>query len=120
MAALVGRGLPEERQEAEGHHGNKIVWIRHRLTGEEAEVGFREIVSHMGGDEKDAILGGLDSGLDEHDALYIRLSKQVLAMEGTAVLASSDPIRVRVKPRFNLVRRDPAGFYSRLLEKGVD
>jgi len=27
VAALVGGGLPEERQEAEGHHGNKIVWV---------------------------------------------------------------------------------------------
>src|SRR5712692_7675469 len=90
VAALVGGDLPEERQEAEGHHGNKIVWVRHRLTGEEAEGGLRGIVSHLGVDEKKAILGGLGSGLDEHNALYVRLSKQVLVMKGDAVLASSD------------------------------
>ncbi len=120
VAALVGRDLPEERQEAEGHHGNKIVWVRHHLTGEDAEAGLRGIVSHMGEDEKEAILGGLDSGLDEHNALYLRLSKQVLVMKGNAVLASSDPIRVKVKPRSHQVKRDPAGFYSQLLEKGTD
>jgi len=120
VAALVGVDLPEERQEAEGHHGNKIVWVRHRLAGEEAGAGLRGIVSRMGGDEKDTILAGLDSGLDEHSALYMRLSKQALVMKGTAVLASSDPIRIKVKPRSHLVKRDPAGFYSRLLEKGVD
>ena len=120
VAALVGGGLPEERQEAEGHHGNKIVWVRQRLTGEEAEAGLRGIVSRMGGDERRSILGSLDSGLDEHNALYVRLSKQVLVMKGTAVLASSDPIRVKVKPRSHLVKRDPARFYTRLLENGAD
>jgi RNA binding exosome subunit len=120
VATLVGRDLPEERQEAEGHHGNKIVWVRHHLTGEDAEAGLRGIVSRMGGDEKKSILEGLDSGLDEHNALYVRLSKQVLVMNGTAVLASSDPIRVKVKPRSHFVKRDPAGFYTRLLEEGAN
>ncbi len=54
--------------------------------------------------------------LDEHNALYIRLSKQVLVMRGSAVLASSDPIRVKVKPRSYMVKRDPEGFYARLFE----
>jgi len=120
VEALVGRDLPEEREEAEGHHGNRIVWVRHHLTGEEAEAGLRGIVSRMGGDETRSVLGGLDSGLDEHGALYMRLSKQVLVMKGTAVLASSDPIRVKVKPRSHIVKRDPARFYTRLLENGAD
>jgi RNA binding exosome subunit len=120
VAALVGRGLPEERQEAEGHHGNKIVWVRHHLTGEDAEAGLREVVSRMGGDERKSILGGLDSGVDEHNALYMRLNKQALVMDGKALLGSSDPIRVKVKPRSHIVKRDPGGFYTRLLEKGAD
>ena len=120
VSALLGVGdHPEERQEAEGHHGNAIVWIRHHLTGDAAAEGFREVVSHMGEDEKRAIIGDLSSGLDAHNALYIRLSKQVLVMNGTAVLGSSDPIRIKVKPRSYLVRGDPAGFYARLLEKSA-
>jgi RNA binding exosome subunit len=117
VEALVGEGLPEDRQEAEGHHGNTIVWIRHHLTGDAAMTGLRGIVSRMGKDEKTSILEGLSSGLDEHNALFLRLSKQVLVMKGDAVLASSDPIRVKVKPRSFLVKGDPTGFYERLLER---
>jgi RNA binding exosome subunit len=119
VGVLVGGEVPEERQEAEGYHGNTIVWIRHRLTGGAAAEGLRQILSRMGEEEKKAILRELGSRLDEHNALYIRLSKQVLVMNGTAVLASSDPIRVKVKPRSYLVKRDPSGFYARLLEEGA-
>jgi RNA-binding protein len=119
VAALLGGDLPVERQEAEGHHGNQIIWIRHRLTGDDAGAALRKIVSQLGEDERMAILGDLGNALDEHNALYIRLSKQVLVMKGTAVLTSSDPIRVKVKPRSYLLKGDPARFYARLLEKGA-
>jgi RNA binding exosome subunit len=115
VAVLLGGDLAEERQEVEGHYGNTIIWVRHHLTGDEAEAALREIVSHIGADERKGILGDLGSVLDEHGALYIRLSKQVLVMRGSAVLASSDPIRVKVKPRSYVVKGDPAGFYARLL-----
>ena len=116
VAALLGGEAPEERQEAEGHHGNRIVWVRVHLTGDQAEAALRGILSRLGADERKSILGGLRSVLDEHNALYIRLSKQVLVMTGGAVLASSDPIRVKVKPRSYVVKRDPEGFYARLFE----
>ena len=120
VAALLGGEPPEERQEAEGHHGNTIVWVRVHLTGDEAEAALRRVVSRLGADERSAILGGLRGALDEHNALYIRLSKQVLVMSGSAVLASSDPIRVKVKPRSYVVKRDPEGFYARLFEGAAD
>jgi hypothetical protein len=44
----------------------------------------------------------------------------VLLMKGSAVLASSDPVRVRVKPRSYVMKRDPEGFYTRLFEGGAD
>ncbi len=117
VAGLLGRDVPEERQEAEGHHGNAIVWIRHHLAGDEAEAALMRVVSLLGAEERKTIIRDLDSLLDEHNALYIRLSKQVLVMRGGAVLASSDPIRVKVKPRSHLVKDDPGGFYARLLER---
>jgi RNA binding exosome subunit len=120
VAAMVGGELPEERQEAEGHHGNKIVWVRLHLTGDEAEAALRQIVTRIDPDERRAILGDLGAITDEHNALYIRLSKQVLVMRGSAVLASSDPIRVKVKPRSYLVKRDPEGFYAGLFEGRAD
>jgi len=116
VAALLGGEPTEERQEAEGHYGNKILWVRVHLTGDEAESALGRIVSRLGADERRVIVGDLRGALDEHNALYIRLSKQVLVMNGSAVLASSDPIRVKVKPRSHLVKRDPEGFYARLFE----
>jgi len=118
VSNLLGGEMPEERQEAEGHHGNKIVWIRVHLIGDEAEAALRRIISRIDADERRVILKDLRSALDEHNALYIRLSKQVLVMKGSAVLASSDPIRVKVKPRSYMVKRDPEGFYARLFEGG--
>jgi RNA binding exosome subunit len=120
VAALLGGDMPEERQEAEGHYGNKIVWIRHHLTGDEAEAALHRIISNIEADERKAILRDLGAALDEHNALYIRLSKQVLVMRGSAVLASSDPIRVKVKPRSFGLKRDPEGFYSTLLGGAAD
>jgi RNA binding exosome subunit len=118
VAAMVGGGeeLPQERQEAQGHHGNKIVWVMLHLTGDGAEAALRQIVSRIDPDERRAILGDLGALVDEHNALYMRLSKQVLVMRGSAVLASSDPIRVKVKPRSYMVKGDPKGFYARLFE----
>jgi RNA binding exosome subunit len=120
VAAMVGRDPPEERQEAEGHHGNKIVWVRMHLTGEEAEGALRQIISRIDPDERRSIMGDLGAVIDEHNALYMRLSKQVLVMSGSAVLASSDPIRVKVKPRSHIVKRDPVAFYARLFEGAAD
>jgi RNA binding exosome subunit len=116
VGAMVGGDPQEERQEARGHHGNKIVWVRLHLTGDEAEAALRRIVSLIDPDERRAILGDLGAVMDEHNALYIRLSKQVLVMKGSAVLASSDPVRVKVKPRSFVVKRDPEGFYARVFE----
>jgi RNA binding exosome subunit len=116
VAGLLGGDFPEERQEAEGHHGNTILWVRVHLTGDEAEAALRRMVSRLEPEDRKAILGDLGAVLDEHGALYIRLSKQVLVMRGSAVLASSDPIRVKVKPRSYVMKRDPEGFYSRLFE----
>lgn len=116
VGAMVGGDPPEERQEAWGHHGNKIVWVRLHLTGDQAEAALRRIVSLIDPDERRAILGDLGAAMDEHNALYIRLSKQVLVMKGSAVLASSDPVRVKVKPRSFVVKRDPEGFYASVFE----
>lgn len=120
VAQLLGGEFPEERQEAEGHFGNAIVWVRIHLTGDEAETALRLIISRMGPEDRKAVLADLGGTVDEHGALYIRLSKQVLLMKGSAVLASSDPVRVRVKPRSYVMKRDPEGFYTRLFEGGAD
>jgi len=115
VADMLGRESSEERQEAEGHYGNSIVLLRHHITGEEAEESLERIVARMGADERKGILRDLESLVDEHNALYMRLSKQVVVMNGGATLGSSDPVRVKVRPRAHLVQGDPASFYSRVL-----
>jgi RNA binding exosome subunit len=120
VSALLGGEFPEEREKAEGHFGNAIVWVRIHLTGDEAETALRRIVSRMEREDREAVLSGLRGMLDEHGALYIRLSKQVLLMRGSAVLASSDPVRVKVKPRSYVMKRDPEGFYSGFFEGAAD
>lgn len=120
VAQLLGGEFPEERQEAEGHFGNAIVWVRIHLTGDEAEAALRLIISRMEQEDRKSILADLGRMLDEHGALYIRLSKQVLVMRGRVVFASSDPVRVKVKPRSYVMKRDPEGFYTRLFEAAGD
>ena len=113
---LMGGEHAPEREEAEGHFGNKIVWSRHHVTGREADEAVGAILSKIDPSERKTVLGDLGAFVDEHGALYIRLSKQVLVMEGRAVLASSDPIRVKVKPRSFVMKGDPEAFYSSLFE----
>lgn len=115
VAKLLGGDFAGKREEAEGHFGNRIVLVSYHLTGEEAEGAFRKIVSRMDPAERRAVLGDLDSATDEHGALFIRLNKQVLVMGRGPALGTSDPVRVKVKPRSYVVRGDYRGFYERLL-----
>lgn len=111
---IVGSGTDAERQELEGHFGNKIVWVKFHLVGDDASEAFSRLMSLMGEDEKRVLLNGIESSLDEHMALFIRLNKQLLT-GGVAAVSSSDPVRVKVKPR-RPPKDDPSGFYGRLME----
>lgn len=115
VARLLGGDFPEEREEAEGHFGNKIVLVSLHLTGDESEEAFKRIVSLMDPAERRAVLGDLEASTDEHGALFIRLNKQALVMGREALLGSSDPVRVKVKPRSYVVKGDYRGFYGRFL-----
>ncbi|HUI00243.1 MAG TPA: RNA-binding domain-containing protein [Nitrososphaerales archaeon] len=118
VAGMLGGEVPEEREAAQGHFGNSIVMVRHHLTGDQAEAALGRLVARMAEDERRAVRSDLGSIVDEHGALYLRLSKQVLVMSGDLVLASSDPVRVKVKLRGHAVRGDPAAFYDTLLGGG--
>ncbi len=119
VSALLGQDQPIEMQDLQGHFGNRILWVRHHLTGDTAESAAKGILGRISPEEKRTILGELTSVLDEHNALYIRLNKQVLVSRGETVLASSDPVRVKVKPRSFKVKGDPEGFYRRLFGEGA-
>jgi RNA binding exosome subunit len=99
----------------EGHFGNRIIRASWHLTGEDAWVAFRRLVEVIGSDGRSQVLGDLREHTDEHGALYIRISKQSLIRE-SALLSSSDPVRVRVKPRGFMMKGSPEEFYGRLME----
>jgi RNA binding exosome subunit len=113
VGSLLSGGAPSQTEEMEGHYGNAIGRVRVHITGEEAQEAFRRMVSALGREQKDEILGSLASHMDEHSALFIRFDKQALA-SGKLSLGPSDPVRVKVKPAPFLLGRDAAGFYARL------
>jgi RNA binding exosome subunit len=110
-------GIEEEPTEEilEGHFGNRIIHARWHLTGEVAWNAFRRVVERLGKDGRAEVLRDLAAHTDEHGALYLRINKQSL-IRGTTILASSDPVRVRVKPRGFMMKGSPEQFYGRLLE----
>ncbi|MDG6925239.1 MAG: hypothetical protein JRN09_01670 [Nitrososphaerota archaeon] len=116
---LVGRLLGAEDGPAEevleGHFGNVIVHLTWHLTGEAAGSAFRRLLEAIGQEGREAVLVDLSAHTDDHGALYLRLNKQAL-LRGAAVFTSSDPIRVRVKPRSFLMKGNPDQFYRRFLE----
>jgi RNA binding exosome subunit len=114
---IVGEGAAEERQEAEGHFGNKIVLVRFHMTGDEAVKSFGRLKAKVEDASKREILAGIESAVDEHGALFLRLNKQML-IQGAAVSTNSDPVRVKVKPR-RPPREDLTGFYARLMESAT-
>jgi RNA binding exosome subunit len=107
-------GPSEER--LEGHYGNVIVHLTWHLTGEAAGRVFGRLVEAMGDEGRKVVLADLGAHTDEHGALYVRLNKQAL-FRGQTVFSSSDPVRVRVKPRSFLMKGDPQRFYRRFLEE---
>jgi len=116
VARLLGRDPDPEVESLEGHFGNKILRARVHLTGEDAEPAFGHLVESLPAGVLDQIASELGSHLDEHSAFFVRLDKQSL-VSGAVSLGTSDPVRVRVKPRIFLVKGGAASFYARLMRR---
>ncbi|MDG6963911.1 MAG: hypothetical protein JRN16_02920 [Nitrososphaerota archaeon] len=117
LAWLVGSGAPPEAEALEGHFGNAIRRVELNLTGKEAEAGLRQALSRMPRTVAEEISGEISSRMDEHGALFIRLDKQQLVL-GRVALGSADSVRLKVKPRVDIVRGGAREFYLRLLQGG--
>jgi RNA binding exosome subunit len=114
VARALGTVTPPGEEVLEGHFGNAIVSLVWKLTGEEAWGSFVSLMALLGADGRRELARELPAHLDEHGALYIRLNKQTM-VQGVASLSSSDPIRVRVKPRSFMMNGPPARFYEAIL-----
>ncbi len=97
-----------------GHFGNRIVHVKYHVTGDDAEHLFVSLASQLNKEEAHMILGSVDSMVDEHRALYLRLNKQHL-LSGKIVLAQKDPVRLKVKPRSFMIGGDARRFYARIM-----
>jgi RNA binding exosome subunit len=106
-----------EVEEMQGHFGNRISKVRFHLTGEGAARAFEAVVAKLSQGAKSRLVAELGEHVDEHAALFFRLDKQLL-MSGNLELGSSDPVRVKVKPRGFMVKGDPRDFYLGLLDGG--
>jgi RNA binding exosome subunit len=114
VARALGIEATPEIETLEGHFGNRILRAKVHLTGDEAEGGFSRLVEAMPRGVVDEVLSEVGAHLDEHSAFYLRLDKQSL-VSGSISLGSSDPVRVKVKPRRFLIKGGAPEFYSRLL-----
>ncbi|MGA2199004.1 MAG: RNA-binding domain-containing protein [Nitrososphaerales archaeon] len=110
----LGVQLAPEEEDLEGYFGNSIINLTWHLTGEQAWTSFQALMSALGKDGRKELMRELDAYLDEHGALYIRLNKQTL-VSGIASFSSSDPVRVRVKPRSFMMKGHPGQFYERIM-----
>lgn len=101
LVGLVSKKLqiPEnefEIRQLEGHYGNSLHYASAHVTGNSADVVSTFIFSSLDEKSKKSLAMNLDSSLDEHDALYLRLDRQLLNRWLT--LGSEEPIRIKFKP----------------------
>jgi len=111
---VTGEVQPEE-EKLEGHFGNPIFHVRYHLKGEEGVVAMGRIAYLLSRETKDKIMRELGHLIDEHNALYLRFSKQSL-VAGKLEMGTEDPVRVRVKPRGFVPRGEIMGLYKILLD----
>ncbi len=114
VAKALGIEEGPSREPLEGHFGNPIVHLVWHVTGDAAWTAFGRLVEFIGESGREEVLRGLEDQTDEHGALYLRLDKQAL-LRGVALFSSSDPVRVRVKPRKFMIKGSPGQYYRGLM-----
>ena len=114
VAALLRTSRGEATERLQGHYGNEIFRVRIHLTGDEAARACDSLFVRMQPVAKAEVLGGLDSFIDQHSALFLRLDKQAL-VSGEVAPGSADPVRIKIKPRGFMVRGGAAAFYQDLI-----
>lgn len=89
--------------DAQGHYGNPIKVVRAHLVGKEASDFARVLFGSFSSIQKQETLKDIDRSLNEHGDLFIRFDKQRLLL-GKLVSSDIDPVRIKIKLRFNIGR----------------
>jgi RNA-binding protein len=82
---------------SEGHHKNKILFLKATLSGREAGSLANLLVSHLNSADRVQLLRLIHEYSDEKGNLYIRLDKQRVC-QGRVLLSETDAIRIRFRP----------------------
>jgi RNA binding exosome subunit len=86
------------RSNLEGHYGNPIIMFEARIKDKETIKALMEnLSSHLSSLDKEE-LGRRINRYVEKGSLYLRFDKQA-ALQGKIKLATSDPIRIRIRFR---------------------
>ncbi|MBI2127291.1 MAG: hypothetical protein HYU02_08295 [Thaumarchaeota archaeon] len=100
--------------DAQGHYGNPIKIVRAHLVGKEVGDFVRMLFGSLSSIQKQEMLTDIDRSLNGHGDLFIRLDKQVL-LSGKLVQSDIDPVRIKIKLRFNFGRDSILEAYQALL-----
>lgn len=86
-----------EVRQLEGHYGNALHYASAHVTGNTANTVSDLIFANLDNESRSVLTSNIESSLDEHDALYIRLDRQLLGERLT--FGSEEPIRIKFKPK---------------------
>ncbi len=86
-----------QSQRMTGHFGNPITLWMASVKGERASRFAEDLLARLDADGRLYLMNNLTKHVDEHGAIYLRMSKQKL-FAGRIELSQLDPVRIRLKP----------------------
>ena len=112
---ILGLGGDGMEEELEGHHGNRIIRVSCRITGETVQAVLERLVTGLAAESRKDVVSNVRAMMDEHFTLYLRLNKQSI-VEGRLETGGRESVRIRVKPRLFLLREGAEQFYRSVFE----
>lgn len=101
--------------DTQGHYRNQIKIVRAHLIGKGAGDFALWLFGIFQSIQKQDILTDIDRSLNEHGDLFIRFNKQRL-LSGKLASSDTDPVRIKIKLRFNIGRDSILQAYQTLLK----
>ena len=100
----------------EGHYGNELKFAKAHVTGKRASEIAMSAISGVPSSERKTTASILETFMDEHDALYLRVDRQKLPF--ISLQGEEEPIRLKLKPKNRFKNRsEMLDWYSQVLRK---